>query len=255
MKQVDNALMRVRPASLGSILKFCLGIRRRVVETQAGRFYVDPVSNFGIRVQQRQSYEPELQDAVRTLLHEGDTFVDVGANEGIFSVIASKAVGATGRVVAIEPQSRLQSVLARNVRENSAFNIDVIQRAISDARGVATLSLSPDVNPGSSGLFRATRYSVPTQEVLQTTLGGLFRLLSLNAVKLIKMDIEGFGYEAVLGSPAVFREGLIQYFALELHPAILAKRGKSEQEILDFLTDCGYRRDDRFKTLVLAKQP
>jgi FkbM family methyltransferase len=255
MKQINNALMRVRPASLGSKIKFCLGIRRRVVETQAGRFYIDPVSNFGISVQQRKSYEPELGDAVRSLLHEGDVFVDVGANEGFFSIIASKAVGANGHVVAIEPQSRLQSILARNVRENDALNIDIIQRAISDAPGVAALSLSPDVNTGSSGLFRTTRYNLPTQDVLQTTLESLFKLLSLKNVKLMKMDIEGFEYEAVLGSREIFRIGVIQYLALELHPAILARRGKSERDIVEFLIDCGYQPDDRFKTLILAKPP
>jgi FkbM family methyltransferase len=254
MNQVNEALMRVRPASLASTLKHVLRIQRRVVQTQAGRFYIDPVSNFGVGVQREGSYEPELSYAVRTLLREGDIFVDVGANEGFFSIVASKAVGPTGRVIAIEPQSRLQGVLARNIRENGALNVDVIQRVISDAPGVATLSVSPDMNTGSSGLFRATRYRVPTQDVLQTTLESLFDLLSLRSVRLMKMDIEGFEYEAVLGSPEVFRSGRIEYLALELHSTILSRRGKREKDIVDFMEECGYRCDDRFKTLVLAKR-
>ena len=254
MNQVNSALLRVRPASLASTLKRMLQIRRRVVETQAGRFYIDPVSNFGVGVQREDSYEPGLSHAVRTLLREGDIFVDVGANEGFFSILASKVVGSTGRVIAIEPQSRLQGVLARNVRENDALNVEVIQRAISDAPGVATLSVSPDMNTGSSGLFKATRYKVPTQDVLQTTLDGLFKLLSLRSVGLMKMDIEGFEYEAVLGSRDVFRGGVIEYLALELHPMILDRRDRQAKDILDFLNDCGYRRDERFETLILAKQ-
>ena len=70
----------------------------------------------------------------------------------------------------------------------------------------------------------------------------------------MKMDIEGFEYEAVLGSPDVFRQGLVEYFALELHPTILSRRGKQEKDIVDFLKDCGYRRDGRFETLILAKK-
>ena len=253
MNQVNRALMRVRPASLASALKRLLRIRRRVVATQAGRFYIDPVSNFGVGVQQERCYEPELSDAVRALLREGDVFVDVGANEGFFSILASKAVGPTGHVIAIEPQSRLQCVLARNIRENGALNIDVIQRAISDTAGVATLSISPDMNTGSSGLFRTTRYGVPTQDVLQTTLESLFKLFSLHSVRLMKMDIEGFEYEALLGSRDIFRDGTIEYLALELHPTILSRRGKAEKDILDFLDECGYRRDERFDTFILAK--
>jgi FkbM family methyltransferase len=254
MSQVDNALMRVRPASLASKLKRFLRIRRRVVQTSLGRFYIDPVSNFGIGVQRERSYEPELTYAVRTLLREGDIFIDVGANEGFFSIVASKAVGSAGRVIAIEPQSRLQEVLARNIRENGALNIDVLQRVISDAPGVATLSISPDMNTGSSGVFRTTRYAVPTQDVLQTTLEGLLKLLSLRTVRLMKMDIEGFEYEAILGSRQAFRSGVVEYFALELHPTILDRRGKSEKEIVEFLNECGYRRDERFETLILAKR-
>lgn len=157
-------------------------------------------------------------------------------------------------MIAIEPQSRLQEVLARNIRENNALNVDIIQRAISDTRGFATLSLSPDMNTGSSGLFRTTRYGVPTQDVLQTTLDGLFKLLSLHSVRLMKMDIEGFEYEAVLGSRELFLGTMPDYFALELHPTILARRGKPEKDIVDFLGHCGYRRDERFETLILAKQ-
>jgi FkbM family methyltransferase len=224
------------------------------VETRAGRFYIDPVSNFGVSVRREGSYEPELSHAVRTVLREGDVFVDVGANEGFFSIIAAKVVGSTGRVVAVEPQSRLQEVLARNVRENGVLNVDVIQRAISDSPGVAMLSVSPDMNTGSSGLFTTTRYKVPTQDVLQTTLDGLFKLLSLRSVRLMKMDIEGFEYEAILGSREVFRRGIVEYLALELHPTILRQRGKTEEDIVDFLAECGYRRDERFETLILRKK-
>jgi FkbM family methyltransferase len=233
MSQVNKALMGIRPALLASILKRTLRIQRRVVDTKVGRFYIDPVSNFGVGVQREQGYEPELSHAVRTLLREGDIFLDVGANEGFFSIVASKAVGSTGHVIAIEPQSRLQEVVARNIRENDALNIDLIQRAISDDHGVAALSLSPEMNTGSSGIFRAPRYGVPTQDVLQTTLDRLFKLLSLRSVRLMKIDIEGFEYEAVLGSCDVFRAGVIEYLALERHPTILRRPGQA---------GAGYRR-------------
>jgi FkbM family methyltransferase len=232
MSQVNKAMMGIRPAPLASILKRSLRIQRRVVDAKAGRFYIDPVSNFGVGVQCERGYEPEPSHALRTLLRERDMFLDVGANEGFFSIVASKAVGSTGHVIAIQPQSRLQEVLARNIRENDALNIDVIQRAISDDHGVATLSLSPDMNTGSSGIFRTTRYGVPTQDVLQTTLERLFQLLSLRSVRLMKIDIEGFQYEAALGSCDVFRAGIIEYLALELHPTSLSRRGKRELAVI-----------------------
>jgi FkbM family methyltransferase len=253
MAALHRFLLSVRPAPLGSALKRVLGVRRRVVDTPAGRFFVDPASNFGYRVQAPGSYEPDLADAVRRILRPGDTFLDVGANEGFFSVIASKAVAPSGRVIAVEPQSRLQGVIARNLQENRSTNVEVIQQVIADRPGVASLSISPDMNTGSSGVFRTSKYRVPSEDVPQTTLGALLAQRQLASVRLLKMDIEGFEYEAVLGASEVFRAGQVEHFALELHPTVLARRGKSEAEIVGFLAECGYRPDPRFKAHVLRR--
>lgn len=254
MNALHRALLRVRPAFLTPPLKRLFRIRRRTVETLNGRFYLDPVTHFASLVTRPTSYEPDLVEAVRAILRPGDVFVDVGANEGYFSIIAGKAVGPTGRVIAVEPQSRLQSVIARNVKENAVPCVQVFQRAISDSIGVAELFVAPDRNSGSSGLSRATRYKVPTESVLQTTLGDFFRLLKLESVRLMKMDIEGFEYEAVLGSRELFRSGVVEHFALELHPTILARRGKPEADIVRFLEECGYRRDERFRSHILTRR-
>ena len=53
------------------------------------------------------SYEPEETAIVRRLLRPGATFVDAGANIGYFTAVASRAVGVSGRVLAIEPMPQL----------------------------------------------------------------------------------------------------------------------------------------------------
>jgi FkbM family methyltransferase len=246
-------LLRVRPALLASFLKKLLRVRRRVIETDHGRFFADPASVFGNALVSEIGYEPDLANAIRHLLQEGDTFIDVGANEGYFSILSSKLVGGSGKVVCIEPQSRLQSVIVRNMAENNAYNITLFQLAISDHVGVATLSLAPDMNTGASGLFRMTRYRVPTELVPQTTLSRLLSILNVGDVKLMKIDVEGLEYEAVLGSKELFSSGKIRHIALELHPTLLGARGKSGDDILDFLASVGYERNTGCTTLVLSK--
>ena len=246
-------LMSVRPAYVASFLKKTLRIKRRLVKTPVGTFFVDPVSNFGTAAMSEAGYEPHMADTIRQLLEPGDTFLDAGANEGYFSILASQCVGTTGRVISIEPQTRLQGVLYRNIRENSAYNVHVFQRAISDTVGIAELSLTPDMNPGSSGLYRTTSYRVATELVPQITLKAFLDTLSVPSVKLMKMDIESFEYEAILGSKELFQRDLIRNIALELHPEVLAKQGKSEQDILRFLEECGYQVNNRYKTLILSK--
>ncbi|MCX6924886.1 MAG: FkbM family methyltransferase [Verrucomicrobia bacterium] len=252
MKLEHRALLRIRPAFVASFLKKLLRVRRRVVQTEDGKFFIDPVSIFASGLLSKDGYEPDMVNTLRSILRVGDTFLDIGANEGYFSIMAAQIVGLSGTVISVEPQTRLQSVLFRNILENSAYNVNIFQRVISDSIGVGTLSLAPDVNTGSSGLFRATKYAVPTELVPQTTLTQFLHLLRVDRIRLMKVDVEGFEHEVVLGSREVFANGLIENLALELHPAVLKRRCKLESDILDFLSASGYRRNTNHRNLVFT---
>jgi FkbM family methyltransferase len=243
---LQKILLRVRPAALGSLLKNGLRVRRTVIATDAGKFYVDPVSGFGALLVQG-SYEPGLLMVLQSLLKPGSTFVDLGANEGYFSVIASELVGNDGIVIAVEPQSRLREILAKNFELNDVRNVRIIHAAISNYRGTGTLHLSPDTNTGSTGLSRSTAYRNKQETTGIITLTELLSNLGIAQVDLMKIDIEGFEYEAVLGSPELFREGRVKAIALEVHAGALATRGHAAEEIVTFLRDCGYRMDLRFE--------
>jgi len=167
--------------------------------------------------------------------------------------MGSRLVGETGRVFSIEPQTRLQPILIKNIELNSARNIHLSQVAISDSAGRVEMSLSPDMNTGSSGLARATKYWVSSEEVPQTTLERFIAENSPVRIKLLKLDIEGYEYEAILGSRKMFEDGIIQHIALELHPGILAKRGKNASDILSFLNSCGYSQNENFGSFVMTK--
>jgi FkbM family methyltransferase len=253
LAQRNKFLLDVCPGFVATFLKKVLRVRRLVHETSQGRFFIDPVSHFGRILLCDGTYEPEVIATLAATLQPGDTFLDIGANEGFFSVVASKLVGPSGRVISIEPQSRLQSVIARNLVENSARNVEVHPLVISDSVGWATLHLFPDINTGGSGLYRWTKYPNATEKVPQTTLSQLLATAGVGQVKLMKLDVESFEHEIILGSPDVFARGLIGHIALELHPQILARRGKSEADIINFLIEKGYRSDGAFSHLVFSK--
>ena len=249
---LHRLLLKVRPAFAASFIKRVLGIKRRVIETRHGRLYIDPVSHSSAAMISDNGYDPALIHSLNSILKTGDTFLDIGANEGYFSIIGSKLVGPSGQVISVEPQSRLQPVIFRNIMENRAYNVQVLQRVLSDQAGVATIHLMPDVIHGGSGLIRDTWYRNPTELIPQMSLAGLFDLLHLSKVKLAKIDVEGFEYEVILGSRAIFEENLIENIALDLHPFFLHPRGKSEDEILEFLKGCGYKINPAYKNLILS---
>ena len=240
-RRLGEFLMSIRPAPLAAALKILLRVRRLEITTPDGVFWIDPGSYMGLRLLQHGVYEAELLATVKTLLHPGDTFVDVGANEGYFSVVASCAVGSSGRVLAIEPQSRLGPVLKKNLALNGCTNVLISAMAVSDRQGRAELYLTPSLNNGASSIIRPTKYPLFRQTITTATLEELLDQYRVEQCALMKIDIEGWEYEAVLGSRQVFRSGRVRALALELHPHLLEARGLDINEITNFLFDCGYR--------------
>jgi FkbM family methyltransferase len=234
-------LRRLRPAWLAAFLKKLCNIQRIVIQTGSGDFRIDPISHFGHSIIGNGSYELAMMNVLKRFLHPGCTFVDVGANEGFFTILAGKLVGSAGRVIAVEPQSRLGPRVEDNIALNQLRNVQLVQVAVSDSEGVVQLYLSPDVNSGSSGLDRVTRYGVDSETIRSTTLAQILKEASVTQVQLMKMDIEGAEYEAILGSQELFRSGIVKALALELHPDIIRRRGHDPDRINSTLHECGYR--------------
>jgi FkbM family methyltransferase len=245
-------LLRLRPAFLAAFLKKILLFQRKEITTPDGTFFVDIASSFGYSLFRTGSYEPHMLEVIKATLQPGSVFVDLGANEGYFSVIASKIVGAEGKVVAVEPQSRLQRVIGKNLSLNGCENVEVLPLAINDESKPLTLHLSPDVNTGSTSMIQTTRYPLFKQDVPSITLNELFQQQAIVNCDLLKVDIEGYEYEAIMGSPELFTFHRIKAIALELHPKLLARRNLSGETIAKFLSDCGYNRDLSFINTVFV---
>src|SRR5215831_622069 len=86
----------------------------------------------------RELYEPELV-LLERFLKPGMTFVDGGANTGVFSFTAARLVGETGRVLAFEPGGSCYSALQRSVELNGFRHVTLRQQALSDHSGTARL--------------------------------------------------------------------------------------------------------------------
>jgi len=85
-------------------------------------------------------YEPQETCLLRELLHPGDTFFDVGANWGYFTLLAAEQVGAGGRVVSIEADPRIFAMLERNVALNPMPQVKPLHVAAADGPGTLKLA-------------------------------------------------------------------------------------------------------------------
>lgn len=135
-------------------------------------------------------WEPNLTDFISHRLSEGDVFLDIGANVGYFSLLASKLVGSTGIVVAVEASPSTYSRLTSNMEANGCGNIRAMNVAAAGMEGTMSVFKGPDTNVGtgstlaSSGLvFEAEVRAVPACDLLSAD--------ELKRCRVIKIDVEG----------------------------------------------------------------
>ena len=224
---------RVRPASLGSIVaKLLRGQEHRtIVATSWGlRFYLDPLSNLGSAFVERNDYEPQTRQILVDALREGDTFVDIGANEGVFSCLAAAKVGPRGKVVAVEPQQRLRDVLEINLALNGTRNCVLVMKALSDEPSVI-LRLFPTMNTGASSVVRRYRWSRAKQITPTISFSDLLLENAVARADFVKVDVEGYEKEVADSMVPAIRSGKVKTLLLDYHASILASRGVRASDI------------------------
>ena len=93
-------------------------------------------------------YEAHLSAVFEKYCTSGMTVVDVGANLGYYSLLASRLVGPTGRVVALEPNSENCRLLLSSLRLNDTSNVQLLPVAADKATGWAYYSTHVGSNGG-----------------------------------------------------------------------------------------------------------
>ncbi len=99
------------------------------------------------------TYERDRQQQLTELLKPGDCFLDIGANVGFYSVLASRIVGATGQVHSFEPFPRNVDYLQKHIELNRLTNVTVHPLALSDGPA-RTMTFATSVDPSSGRLLR-----------------------------------------------------------------------------------------------------
>ena len=93
--------------------------------------FLDAFSYFGNLILKKQIYEQDTIDLILKNLNNNSIFFDVGANEGFFSLIASK-VNYEGKIYSFEPQTQLLPIIERNLIKNNCTNCEIINIGIGE---------------------------------------------------------------------------------------------------------------------------
>ncbi|HEY9331996.1 MAG TPA: FkbM family methyltransferase [Streptomyces sp.] len=183
-------------------------------------------------------WEPNLSAFLRDRLRPGDTFIDVGAHRGAFSLLASRAVGLHGRVVAVEPHPRFHDDLAAAAAANRRLH--TVRSAVSDVTGTLTLYLEDPSNLGHTTAVRP-RHVHAAVEVPTAPLADLVSRADLAATRVVKIDVEGAEAAAIRGLvPALPYLRADAELVVEVTPRLLAKQGESAAAVIATLREHGF---------------
>jgi FkbM family methyltransferase len=184
----------------------------------------------------REQYEPELT-CLHRLLSKGMNFVDVGACLGIYSAVAGKLVGESGRVLAFEPSAQSFATLQRNIAMNRLTNVRPFPLALSDKQARAHLYHEDD--PGRNSLGACLRPNRGFEEVRTEPLDSVLEANLVGSVDVIKMDVEGAEELVLRGARAILtRSHPVVIF--EVNPDAAKGMGLSADGAWKFLEPLGY---------------
>lgn len=136
-------------------------------------------------------YEPWTTRFLLRSLKKGQVFVDVGANIGVFAILAAQHVGDSGRVLAIEASAQIWPYLEYNIQINQVKNLRIEQYALLDSDGLnLPFYNAPAEHFGMGSL--SPQFNEAEQTVTTRCLDSLLESVCINRVDVLKVDVEGF---------------------------------------------------------------
>jgi FkbM family methyltransferase len=180
-----------------------------------------PLGTDAYRFRDWRRLEPTLSELAR-FLGPGKTFIDGGANIGLFTIVAAALVGRTGRVIAFEPAIEANRLLHGNVALNSFDWVDIHQAALADRSGVRDF-VDLGRASGFSSFAPANANGGKVIVVPTVTLDGFVE--HTDSVGLVKLDLEGAEVEALRGGRTLLERGVP--FLVEVEDAHLRRQGSS----------------------------
>lgn len=206
----------------------------------------------------QKPYEKFIREYIEKVLKNNEIFIDIGANVGYYTLLASHLVGDNGGVIAFEPEEENFRSLKNNIHINNLMNIESTRSAVSNMTGEKDLYINP-LNEGGHSLIEMGNYrdnkvtiskhniqkKFPNfksfEKVKTITLDDYIgKYDAVKKINLIKIDVEGFEHEVIEGMSNLLSKQMIQ--------KIICEVSKINSPIFNIL------RDAKFKAYLFTKQ-
>jgi FkbM family methyltransferase len=215
-----------------------LTVFRSTLQVDASDIVGKHIYYFGI-------WEPNLTHWIQRRLNPGDLFIDIGANIGYYSLLASKLVGNSGKVVSVEALPQTFCRLENNLRQNGSSNVRAVNVAAWDKTEKVKIFTRQEGPSGSSTLISdwADQWHLQQQiEIDATPLSVILTPEEIKTARLIKIDVEGAEWNVIseMKSWLAQTRGDLE-IAIEISRSMMQAQGKDFQDILDVFSDFGFQ--------------
>jgi len=183
--------------------------------------------------------EPGTRKVIERLIQPKDVFIDVGANIGLHSIAAARAMSGQGKVIAFEPFEPTRKLLEKNLWLNGCADIsEISQFALSDKSQSSKLHLG--ATSGHHSLYELDTpafYPATSVDVNTITLDDF--LPDNLTVKLLKLDAEGAEIDIIKGAQKLLKSNPEMFLIVELGLSHLKRNSLSLEEWLGHFTTLG----------------
>jgi FkbM family methyltransferase len=231
-----------------------------VAQRRGVRFELDLAEGIDLAMYLGGAFEFDTYRALRRLIKEGDTVLDVGANAGIHTLPLARMVGARGTVIAFEPTNAAFRRLVRNLELNPDLSgrVKPVMAYLDDrGRGDAAprefyaswrLDIARGQHPKHFGSLEVAG------NARAWTLDAYSSAMAINRVAVMKLDVDGFEYKVLRGGVGLLARDRPAIVA-EVCPYALEEQGSSAEEMLGLLTSLGYSFYDERTLQSLSGDP
>jgi FkbM family methyltransferase len=184
--------------------------------------------------------EPGTRRLIERFLVPGDVFVDVGANIGLVSLAAARAMQGSGKIFAFEPFPNTRAMMERSLWINGLSQIaHVREAAVSNHIGRTTLFLGH--TSGHHSIFALGDAGTASSSQVEVDLITLDSALPPDQpITLIKIDVEGAELEVVEGATSTLQRNQDVALIAEFGPSHLQRTGRAVDEWLGVFESLGY---------------
>jgi FkbM family methyltransferase len=190
-------------------------------------------------------WEPVITRHLLDQLREGDVFIDVGANIGYYALLASRRVGANGRVFAIEAASGTYAKLQQNLLQNKAVNVTTFHVAVSDASGRVPVWLHRDGELAGATTLSYVAERRRAMKIVETVearpLQEIVDVEILRKARFIKIDVEGAEWAVVKSLGELLKTVSSRTeIIVEVNEALVQRSGGTIEEFLGYFAAAGF---------------